>query len=132
MCIFCGHENLSILSQNDQFMLIKDIKPATAHHYLVIPKEHYSNIKYLNRQQIPMIEDMKQMGLDFMEKNVPEFDRNNLRLGFHWAPFNSIDHIHLHLLYPYEQMNWLQNLIFRPNSYWFIEVDEGIKYLQSR
>lgn len=28
---------------------------------------------------IIIVEDMKQMGLDFMEKNVPEFDRNNLR-----------------------------------------------------
>ena len=44
------------------------------------------------------------------------------RLGFHWAPFNSIGHLHLHLLYPTDQMSLISRLVFQPNWFWFAEV----------
>ena len=75
-CIFCNHENLAILfqvslvcfalfllhfltvvtstSQEAKYLLFKDIHPATEHHYLVIPREHYPNVKYLDSSHLPM------------------------------------------------------------------------------
>lgn len=47
---------------------------------------------------------------------------SHTRMGFHWAPFNSIEHLHLHLLYPVEQMSLISRLVFMPNYFWFSEV----------
>lgn len=47
---------------------------------------------------------------------------SHARMGFHWAPFNSIEHLHLHLLYPVEQMSLISRLVFMPNYFWFSEV----------
>lgn len=51
-CIFCkiisSESSGEILYQDDQVIVIKDIKPGSKHHYLSIPKQHIININYLN------------------------------------------------------------------------------------
>jgi len=49
-------------------------------------------------------------------------DVNDLRLGFHLPPFNSIGHLHLHVISPAGEMSFLHRLMFRPNSWWFASV----------
>lgn len=50
-CIFCkiisGESPGEILHQDDQVMVFKDIKPASKHHYLSVPRQHIININYL-------------------------------------------------------------------------------------
>lgn len=131
-CIFCNHENLAILFQDAKYLLFKDIHPATEHHYLVIPREHYPNVKYLDSSHLPMIEEMKSVALSYGQTNIAGFDTQKLRLGFHWPPFNSIGHLHLHLLYPVEQMSLISRLVFQPNWFWFSEVEKTVEYLRQK
>ena len=69
-CIFCNQENLTVLLQvflllisnnklnsnavlkDAKYAIFKDIRPATEHHYLVIPKDHVANPKYLNKDNV--------------------------------------------------------------------------------
>ena len=40
--------------QSDDFILFKDIRPATKHHYLVCPKNHIDDAKRLKKRHLPM------------------------------------------------------------------------------
>lgn len=47
---------------------------------------------------------------------------NDILLGFHCPPFNSVQHLHLHVLAPASQMTFLRRMIFKPNTWWFSTV----------
>lgn len=44
------------------------------------------------------------------------------RFGFHWPPFNSISHLHLHAIAPAKEMTLFGHIIFLPNTPWFVTV----------
>ena len=54
--------------------------------------------------------------------NKQNIDSNDIRLGFHWPPLNSIRHVHLHAIAPVSQMSLFSKLIFMPNTFWFASV----------
>lgn len=50
------------------------------------------------------------------------------RFGFHWPPFTSISHLHLHVVSPLEQMSALSRFVFMPGSAWFCPVSFPYTY----
>lgn len=52
-CIFCkiisGEAPAEILSDGDDVIVFKDIKPASTFHFLAIPKEHIPNVNCLTK-----------------------------------------------------------------------------------
>lgn len=44
------------------------------------------------------------------------------RLGFHWPPFHSISHLHLHIIGPESEMGLIGRAMFKANSFWFVSV----------
>ncbi|KAJ8935610.1 hypothetical protein NQ318_017348 [Aromia moschata] len=103
--------------QDDEIIVFKDIKPASKHHYLSVPKQHISNVTYLTSDHKELLDKLIQCGKKVLADNGG--DTNNIRLGFHKPPFNSIDHLHLHIISPASEMSFLSGLIFRPNTWWF-------------
>jgi len=58
-CIFCkissGQEPTSVLEmETDEFVIFKDIKPASQHHYLAVTKTHYTSLKVLDKSHDPL------------------------------------------------------------------------------
>ena len=53
------------------------------------------------------------------------------RMGFHWPPFNSIKHLHLHVIFPESGINFIGRQIYRPGSFYFATVDEKKKQNES-
>ncbi|XP_076363888.1 adenosine 5'-monophosphoramidase HINT3-like isoform X5 [Tachypleus tridentatus] len=49
-------------------------------------------------------------------------------LGYHWPPFTSVKHLHLHIIFPVSEMSVLSKLIFWPRNLWFVmpEYDSSI------
>nr|VDD39768.1 unnamed protein product [Brassica oleracea] len=91
--------NTRLLHADEKVVAFQDIKPAAQRFcttYLVIPVEHIPTVRDLQRRD----EDyslgchMLSVGNELLHKDAPQTLH---RFGFHQPPFNSVDHLHLHL-----------------------------------
>lgn len=133
-CIFCkiarGQDKATdILYENEELVIFRDIKPATTHHYLVIPKRHIKDPKTLDSSHQALVERLVEAGRDFLkQKNV---GLEEASFGFHWPPFTSVSHLHLHVISPTSDMGFIARCIFRPNSLWFVTAEWLISRLKA-
>lgn len=133
-CIFCkitgGQEGgTELLHVDEDLVCFRDIRPGALHHYLVVPKKHVGNCKTLSKDDVQLVKNMVAIGKNVLQKNNVT-DLEDTRMGFHWPPFCSISHLHLHVLAPANQLGFLSRMIYRINSYWFITADQLIERLQ--
>ncbi|XP_033495696.2 adenosine 5'-monophosphoramidase HINT3 [Epinephelus lanceolatus] len=134
-CIFCKIINnemgTELLHCDEEISCFRDIKPAAPHHYLVVPNKHVGNCKSLSKEHVPLVMRMVDTGKEILQKNNVT-DLSDVRFGFHWPPFCSVTHLHLHVLAPASQMGFMSRLFYRLNSYWFITADQLIELLSSK
>ncbi|XP_038131730.1 histidine triad nucleotide-binding protein 3 [Cyprinodon tularosa] len=134
-CIFCRIVNnemgTELLHNDGDLSCFRDIKPGAPHHYLVVPNKHVGNCKSLNKEHVPLVKQMVDVGKDVLQKNSVT-DLTDVRFGFHWPPFCSVTHLHLHVLAPVSQMGFMSRLIYRLNSYWFVTADQLIELLNTK
>ncbi|XP_060066881.1 adenosine 5'-monophosphoramidase HINT3-like [Ylistrum balloti] len=133
-CIFCKiargqDDKTNILYENEELVIFKDIKPATRHHYLIIPKQHIKDPKNLNYSHLPLVERLVEAATDFLKQQNAAVDE--ARLGFHWPPFNSISHLHLHAISCTSEMGFIARGIFRPNTLWFVTAEWLVRRLKA-
>ncbi|XP_039603747.1 histidine triad nucleotide-binding protein 3 [Polypterus senegalus] len=133
-CIFCKivaqEINTELLYLDEELVCFKDIKPGAPYHFLVVPADHVGNCKTLTREHIPLVKKMVEVGKKMLHQNNVT-DPNDIRLGFHWPPFCSVAHLHLHVLAPVSQMGFMSRLFYRINSYWFVTADQLIEKLNA-
>lgn len=125
-CIFCKisrgeDEKTKILYQDETVVVFPDIRPASPHHYLVVPKDHLPNPKQLDGTHVELVEKLVCVGKQVLSEQGGNSD--DIRLGFHWPPFHTIGHLHLHVISSTSEMGWLSTLIYKPNSWWFVTAD---------
>ncbi|OWF38591.1 histidine triad nucleotide-binding protein 3-like [Mizuhopecten yessoensis] len=133
-CIFCkiagGQDKATdILYENEELVIFKDIKPATRHHYLIVPKHHIKDPRSLNYSHLPLVERLVEAGNDFLKQQ--NGDINKARFGFHWPPFTSVNHLHLHVISPTSEMGFIARCVFRPNTLWFVTAEWLINRLKA-
>lgn len=122
-----------VILQDDEIIVFQDINPAAKHHLLVVPREHIPDSKSLLPHQLPLVERLIQVGdqvlLEQIKKKSPEItnpEQVPKRTGFHWPPFHTVSHLHLHVIAPSDQMGFIGRNIFRP-SFWFVTVSQATK-----
>jgi len=139
-CVFCeiiqeiGDEEAfdkdKILAHDDSYVVLSDLHPAAAHHYLVIPKIHVKNAKELKGQEhIEMVQGMYEYGKAYLQKSVKNEIVEDCLYGFHYPPFISIDHLHLHVIYPASSMNFTNANLFRKDTWHFVSPEKLIDLL---
>ncbi|KAM9316664.1 adenosine 5'-monophosphoramidase HINT3 [Gastrophryne carolinensis] len=133
-CIFCRIGNqqesgVQLLHSDEELACFRDIRPGAPHHYLVVPKKHVGNCKTLGNEHLQLVKNMVEVGKNVLQQNQVT-NMEDIRLGFHWPPFCSISHLHLHVLAPASQLGFLSRMIYRLNSYWFITAEQLIERLQ--
>lgn len=135
-CIFCrivsGQTDTELLHDDREFACFRDIKPHATHHFLIVPKTHLPNVKYLSgTEHVEIVRKMVEVGREVLMKE--KGDAEDCLMGFHWPPFNSVPHLHLHVLAPYSQMSFLsRKIIFRKESWFFVTVEWALNYIQSK
>ena len=112
-CSFCqivvksneADVGVEIWYQDDKIVIFKDRRPCGKVHGLVIPKRHIRDIFHLRKGDLELLEYMQSKGLEILweKKGVePEddvtVDDEQVALGFHVPPFNSVFHLHLHIV----------------------------------
>ncbi|CAL8248230.1 unnamed protein product [Lota lota] len=134
-CIFCKIVNkemsTELLHCDEEISCFRDIKPGAPHHYLIVPTKHVGNCKTLTKDHVPLVQRMVEVGKEILEKNNVT-DLSDVRFGFHWPPFCSVSHLHLHVLAPASQLTFMSRLFYRLNSYWFVTVDQLIELINSK
>lgn len=134
-CIFCtiaaGKDPATtLLVDTEQFVAFPDIAPVATHHYLVITKRHIKNVKQLKRDDISMVNAMKEIGIQLLQSKGLNIDE--ARFGFHWPPFNTVNHLHLHCIAPVSTMSFFHRQAFKPGTSWFATVEETTKWLEKQ
>ena len=122
-CIFCKiiakEKEANVVFENSEFVCFTDHKPASTHHYLVVPRQHLRDPKSLTSEHIPVVEKMVGIGKEVLTSNGGTLE--DARLGFHWPPFVLVRHLHLHVIAPTSAMGWFsRSVIFRENSFAFV------------
>ncbi|XP_050301278.1 adenosine 5'-monophosphoramidase HINT3-like [Anthonomus grandis grandis] len=128
-CIFCDivskKSPADIKLENEEIIIFTDIKPVAKHHYLAIPKEHIENVNSLNTtEHVGLLDRLVSEGKRVIEEQGG--DLNDMRLGFHLPPFNTVGHLHLHCISPASKFGLLHKGMFLPGSWWFA-TDEQIR-----
>ncbi|EIN03968.1 HIT-like protein [Punctularia strigosozonata HHB-11173 SS5] len=139
-CIFCkaSRDNgFDVVYEDATYVVFRDNNPSAEHHLQVIPRIHINSVKSLGKSDASMLRDMRALG-DLMLDRL-EIPRTRRRLGFHIPPFNSVNHLHMHVqALPYRSA-------FRQYKYpvsmggegyhkgfsWFITVDQAISMLEN-
>ncbi|XP_045456153.1 adenosine 5'-monophosphoramidase HINT3-like [Melitaea cinxia] len=129
-CIFCNIvnklENTEILYDDDDVCVFRDIKPASDYHILTVPKRHIEDAKNLQAADKELVEKMLAIAKEMLQKN--NLSLEDARFGYHWPPFRSVKHLHLHTIAPESKMGLIGRIIFKKDSYWFVSPD----YVASR
>lgn len=133
-CIFCRIANGlppkpgqqledNLLYQNDTLVAFKDIRPVNEHHYLIVPKKHVGNPKSLTAEHLDLIKEMKNSALVVLEQQGVSAAEEDCLFGYHWPPFNTIQHLHLHAIGNRTSMSFMARMIYKSNSLWFVTHD---------
>lgn len=54
--------------------------------------------------------------------NTKDVNLDDVSYGFHWPPFTSIDHLHMHAIAPASKMGFIARQVFKPINMWYCTV----------
>ncbi|KAM3955247.1 adenosine 5'-monophosphoramidase HINT3 [Aphomia sociella] len=124
-CIFCNIvnklDNTELLYEDEEICVFRDIKPASRFHTLTVPKRHIEDVKSLTAADKQLVTNMLTVSKDLLNKNNLSLD--DARFGYHWPPFRSVKHLHLHTIAPESEMGFIARMIFKKDSYWFVSPE---------
>lgn len=94
-CIFCNiaskQISTEIIAENDEIFVFKDQFPVAPVHYLIIPKNHFSDLSEISGD---IWEKMRQMAL----KIANDQKLSGFRLCINMGDMIEVRHTHLHLI----------------------------------
>ena len=97
-CLFCDHENLEVISENELCFAIRDIDPVTKLHTLIITKEHFPTaFEVPENVLVSLLELAKEcrVEIEAIDSAVKGF---NFGANFGAVAGQKIDHVHFHLI----------------------------------
>ncbi|KAF9984628.1 hypothetical protein BGZ75_003790 [Mortierella antarctica] len=132
-CIFCeiveGHipgkiiykaGHLMDLTDND-IVAFDDINPSAETHILIVPVAHVESVKTLTptNEHQGLLEKMRLKAIDLLKERG--HDPEDTKLGFHVPPFNTVGHLHLHVLGG-EFKSRFRKMKYEPKRMWYMDL----------
>ncbi|KAI9093442.1 HIT-like domain-containing protein, partial [Phlyctochytrium arcticum] len=122
---------LTVKLQDDQFVAFNDRSPGASLHLLIIPKSHIGTVRNLSPSSHTLLSDLHVLATRLLIENgytAPD----QRRIGFHVPPFNSVNHLHCHVLgLPFK--NWIRKVKYEPAGWaiWFVDLELLIRALRA-
>ena len=100
--ILRGQGRARILAETNELLAFVDRSPQSETlHALIIPKRFIPTIVELEPtpDSIQLLYDMEQLGQELLQRyQCCNRQQNDYRMVFHVPPYNTVDHLHLHVL----------------------------------
>lgn len=131
-CIFCEIKEVvgsRIVKETENLVAFRDRSPSAQLHLLVIPKHHVRTVKDLDGGHVPLLQEMLELGTELLkEQGYNPDDSSQVRLGFHVPPFNSVNHLHMHVIgLPFK--NKFRSLKYRIGYPWYADAKSVLNRL---
>mmetsp|Transcript_9074 Transcript_9074/g.14765 ORF Transcript_9074/g.14765 Transcript_9074/m.14765 type:complete len:157 (-) Transcript_9074:3410-3880(-) len=129
-CRFCEIANVvgavcaprKLLFEDDEFVAFETKDPRAKFHQLVVPRVHVDQkcVSRIEHTRFGMLTRMVDIGESLLDE-LPERERCGSRLVFHRPPFNSVNHLHLHVMAP-PFNNWYRDIAHLGSTPWAIDA----------
>ncbi|KAG0054726.1 Histidine triad nucleotide-binding protein 3 [Gryganskiella cystojenkinii] len=101
-----------------------DRNPAAETHILIISLEHISSVKTVQPHHLELLLRIKLKALELlMDHGHDPGDPTQARLGFHVPPYNTVDHLHLHVLGG-EFKSAYRNTKYEKGRKWYLDLED--------
>ncbi|KAI9493566.1 HIT-like domain-containing protein [Zychaea mexicana] len=132
-CPFCQvsvDNGFRIVHEDDHLIAFHDRSPGAKVHLLIIPRAHITTVKALDNSHVPLLEKMMDLGRKLLsDQGFKPDDDTQARFGFHVPPFNSINHLHMHVQgLPYK--NTLRKWKYTRGCPWYAEASHVLERLR--
>lgn len=101
-CVFCaiagGRAPASVVHEDDDLLVIADLRPVTTGHLLVLPRQHYEGLSDLPTELGRRLFQVGQRMAAALRRSGVRCDGVNLFLADGVAANQEIPHVHLHVL----------------------------------
>ena len=134
--ILRGESRARILEETNDLLAFVDQSPQSKTlHALIIPKRYIPTIHELDSPDLTLLYDMEQLGQQLARKyqcyNDDTNDEKNaaFRMVFHVPPYNTVDHLHLHVLCNRDLSIFGRTVKYVNDTPWCISIQTMIQQL---
>ncbi|ORZ20331.1 scavenger mRNA decapping enzyme C-term binding-domain-containing protein [Absidia repens] len=134
-CPFCdvsAENGFAVVQETEDLIVFKDRSPAASLHLLVIPRKHIGTVKNLEKKDIPLLQKMIGLGQQLLKEQGYQIDddKEQFRLGFHAPPFNSVNHLHMHVIgLPFK--NGWRKWKYMSGRIWYLDASSVLGHLHA-
>jgi ATP adenylyltransferase len=97
-CVFCRLDPTKIIAENELSFAVRDLRPATALHTLVLSRRHVASFFELNEEETAAIERLvRSQRLDILGRD-PSVEGFNIGINIGEVAGQTIFHCHYHLI----------------------------------
>jgi diadenosine tetraphosphate (Ap4A) HIT family hydrolase len=129
-------------AESDHLLAFEDMHPRAPLHALIIPKRFIGSVFDLENSsssshQVPndlaLLEEMQNMAVQLLQEQHPAaYEQGDYTLCFHIPPFNSVDHLHLHVLAPASQMKtYFRFVKYQTGTVWCTSLMKVLQRLRT-
>mmetsp|Transcript_32251 Transcript_32251/g.99409 ORF Transcript_32251/g.99409 Transcript_32251/m.99409 type:complete len:189 (-) Transcript_32251:13-579(-) len=123
-----------VLYEDETLFAFRNIHPYAPLAGLVIPKRRMrQDPDNLGASDLDLVKALRRVALEVCEREQPAaFAKGDYWLRFHRRPFNSVDHLHLHVLAPASAASSWTSFVFMTGMLHASSVDAVIRRLEKK